>query len=357
MQKVWREIGLDPRERIEAFWAGECPDQIPYTMYWNGWRRHKDEGDWEPLFQAGMRYTRGVATAASRTHNVERRHVSMEQDGRTILREIMHTPVGDIYRDSADGWVQKYWLETADDYRVMLYIVNHTEIYPDYEAYHRIEAESAGRGIIHVSLGARSPLQNILVDYVGLENFALHLFDMQSEIEELYDALLCRLRQRAEIVAAGPGRYVSMLENFTADTMGPARYARYHMPVYQELFPLLHSAGKVVGTHYDGRLAACQDQIAQTPIDIIESLTPPPEGDMSLAMARAKWPNKLFWSNINISLYQLPAQKLRAAVLDAVQQAAPDGRGLAFEISEDMPDNWQEALPVVMAALAETKRQ
>jgi hypothetical protein len=157
------------------------------------------------------------------------------------------------------------------------------------------------------------------------------------------------------IVAEGPGRYVSVLENFTAETMGPMRYGKYHLPVYNELFTQLQTAGKIVGTHYDGKLAACQELIAQAPMDLIESLTPPPEGDMTLAQARQAWPNKLFWSNINVSVYQLPPEQIRARILDLVQQAAPDGKRLAFEVSEHIPQNWQESMAVVLAALEETR--
>jgi hypothetical protein len=56
--------------------------------------------------------------------------------------------------------------------------------------------------------------------------------------------------------------------------------------------PYLQQVVKIVGTHYDGRLASCNDLIADAPIDLIESLTPPPEGDLVLAEARAAWPSK-----------------------------------------------------------------
>jgi len=95
--------------------------------------------------------------------------------------------------------------------------------------------------------------------------------------------------------------------------------------------------------------------LARAPIDLIESLTPPPEGDQTLAEARAAWPDKLFWSNINVACYQLPPAELREVVLERVEQAAPDGRKLAFEVSEQYPANWRESLPVVLEALKETR--
>lgn len=72
---------------------------------------------------------------------------------------------------------------------------------------------------------------------------------------------------------------------------------------------------------------------------------------MTFAQARAAWPQKVLWANINVSHYDLPPAALQELVRDLVHQAAPDGRNLALEISEDLPPNWRESVPVVLGAL------
>jgi hypothetical protein len=347
---------MDPRERIEAFWSGERPDRIPFTIYLWLLQQYEvvDDPALGPMYEAGLLTTWGLNTFGSRAKNVEQGHDSWTEEGQKAERYTMRTPVGEITSTYREGWHAKYFLETAADYRVMQYVVEHTEIFPQHEAFAQAEQEHGEHCIVHAGLG-RSPIQTVLVDYAGLENFGWHLAELEEEIEALCEALLRNLRAAAEITAEGPGRYVSVLENFTADTMGPARFRRYHLPVYEELFPLLQSAGKIVGTHFDGRLASCQEAIAGSPIDLLESLTPPPEGDLTLAQARAAWPDKLFWSNINLETYDLPPERIRATVLEAVRQAAPDGRRLAFEVSEDLPRRWRESMPVILAALQEAR--
>jgi hypothetical protein len=91
--------------------------------------------------------------------------------------------------------------------------------------------------------------------------------------------------------------------------------------------------------------------VAGSPVDLIESLTPPPEGDMTLAAARAAWPDKLFWSNINLGCYELPPEALRQEIARRVQDGAPDGRRLAFEVSEATPARWRESMPVILDTL------
>lgn len=342
------------RERLEAFWSGERPDQIPYTIYQNEWRHTQNHPAWQDLYKKGLGVTWHCRSVAVKTKNVEVDEQTYPENGKTIRRTTMRTPVGEIYETHRDGWHNKYFLETAEDYRVMTYIIRHTEIVPAYDDFLAMDAKIGPYGIPLTFVG-RTPLQVILVDYAGLENFALHLFDLEAEVRALYEALLTNFRRGVELTAAGPGRFVSVLENFTAESLGPKRYQEFLLPVYQELFPILQSAGKIVGTHYDGQLASCQHLIAAAPIDLIESFTPPPEGDMTLSEAREVWPDKLLWSNINVDCYYLPPQQLRDLVLARVAEAAPDGRKLAFEVSEQYPDNWPESLPVVLDALEETR--
>ncbi len=344
---------MNIRERLHAFWLGERPDQIPYTIYQNEWRHTAEDPAWQPMFEAGLGVTWYIPTFQISRRHVEVINEEYTENGTRIRRQVQRTPVGEIDATWAEGWHRKYFLETPEDYRVMTYIAEHVDIEPAYDVYLAHEAALPEYGIAIPVVG-RTPLQIIIVDYAGLENFAWHLFEYEDEVHQLYEALLKNFRRIIDIVAAGPGYYISNLENFTAETLGPQRYEKYLLPVYEECFATLHEAGKIVGSHYDGRTASCKTQIARAPIDLIESLTPPPEGDQTLAEARAAWPDKLFWSNINVACYNLPPHELKDLVLTRVQEGAPDGKRLAFEVSEQYPMNWKDSIPVILEALKET---
>jgi hypothetical protein len=346
---------MNIRERLEAFWSGERPDVIPFTIYQNEWRHTQHDPTWQLLYEKGL----GVTWHLSSTREVWAEDIVQHektfiQNGKTLSKRTISTPVGKIYELYEDDWRQKHYLETKQDYVVMTYIVRHTQIVPAFREYMRKEQEISPYGVALAFIG-RTPNQVILVDLVGLEKYAYHLFDLKAEITELYEALLNNFRKKVELVAEGPGKFVSVLENFTAETLGPHRFKELLLPVYEECFPILQQAGKIVGTHYDGQLASCKDLIAQVPIDLIESLTPPPEGDLTLAEARAAWPDKLIWSNINVTCYDLSPKELTTEVLRRVDEGAVNGCQLAFEVSEQYPYNWKESLPVVLDALEETR--
>lgn len=342
------------RERLEAFWAGDRPDEIPYTIYHTKWQDVKDDPAWEPLFERGLGLTFKEYPFRLERRNLEVVDRTSTENGLPVRRLVWRTPEGELTARWTNNWQQEFFLNDAADYRTMTSIVRNTAVVPAYEEFGRAE-ETMQPYAVTWSMVGRTPFQEMLVDYAGLESFSFHLFDYEEEVHELYDAMLGLFRRKVEVVAAGPGTFVSNLENFTAESLGPDRYAKFLLPVYEECFPVLHEAGKIVGSHYDGHTSNVKELVAHSPIDLIESLTPPPEGDQTLGQARAAWPDKLFWSNINASAYELPPDELRRLVLDRVEEGAPDGRRLAFEISEARQANWKESIPVVLDALAETR--
>ncbi len=341
------------RERLAAFWSGEQPDRIPFTTYEN-----KIPPDWsDPVIRQmladGLGVLRFIPTWSARYDgDVQWIEQLSWEGGRKVRQQVCRTPAGEVSALWTDDWQQKYFLETAEDYRVMIYIARHTHYAADYAAF-RTQEIILPPYMVPVTRIGRTPLQTILVDYAGLENFSFHLVEYADEMQELYEALLENFRKLVEIAAEGPGRYINVIENFTAETLGPRRYKQFLLPVYEETFSALHQAGKIVGCHYDGKIASVKHLVAGSPIDLIESFTPPPEGDMTLAEARGIWPDKLLWSNINLGCYELAPDALQQEIQRRVQDGAPDRRRLAFEVSEDRPPRWRESMPVILRALSE----
>ncbi|MDK3159926.1 hypothetical protein QPK87_25685 [Kamptonema cortianum] len=185
--------------------------------------------------------------------------------------------------------------------------------------------------------------------------YALQVADMEEEMIGLYHALEKGFAKRVQVAAEiDPDvQYVAVLENYTADQSGPKRFAQFLQPIYEKYFPSLQKAGKVVGTHYDGKTKGCRDLIAKSPMNLIESLTCQPEGDQSLSEARAIWPDKLFWVNINLENYGLSDDDLTMRIHTMINEASVDGKKLAFEISEDWPTNAFDKIPVVLRAIQE----
>ncbi|MHB9130548.1 MAG: hypothetical protein ACYDBB_05575 [Armatimonadota bacterium] len=305
---------------------------------------------WQRLIDQGLGICEGAATFRMIEHGVEDAVEERTEGGNRISIHTRRTPAGSIRQVHTNGWHTESFVKEPRDYKVLQWIVEHTEVIPTCEGYDALAETIGDHGVITLYAG-KTPAMQINVSMAGTERFCEDVALEVPELFELYDALRVLFREQMRVIAAGPGRYVRWLENLSADMLGPARYDQLLLPVYQEQAPLLEAAGKRALVHYDGTLRAVAPQIARSPLPIIESLTEPPEGDMWYDECRAAWPDKVFWANINMATYALPPAQLRDEIIAKRTRAGK--RGLAFEVAEDLPANWETAFPVILDTLRE----
>ena len=251
-----------------------------------------------------------------------------------------------------NGWHWEDWIKTPQDYKTFQWIVENTEIVPRYEEYEKA-LEQVGEWGVPVIIGSRTPAMNINVDWAGTEKFCM---DVALEVPELFDLYEARKKffiEETQIIANGPGKYVKWLENLTISMLGPQRYEEMLVSVYNECVPMLETTGKRVMVHYDGELRCIADKIATAPFHMIDSLTEPPEGDMMYDESRAAWPDKVLWGNINVGFYQQSEKELREAIVAMRERAGK--KAFAFEVSEKLPPNFQEVIPIVLDTLEKLK--
>jgi hypothetical protein len=331
---------------------GETPERTPFSMY--EWLLPDHETwqtpEWLKLLDQGLGLTFHRETVKRIRHGMEIVEEERVEQGQRWHIQRWKTPVGDVQQAWRDDWHVEYLVKKPQDYRVLQWIVEHTENVPNYEPFNRQEELIGERGIV-LPYGWRTPAMVINVDWAGTERFCE---DVALEVPEMFDlfyAMRSKFREETEIIAAGPGRFVKWLENLTVSMLGPRRYNSMLVSVYDECVPILERSGKRVMVHYDGALSSIARYIAGAPFHMIESLTEPPEGDMTYADCRAAWPDKALWGNINLENYYLAPDDLRAEVIAKRNRAGK--RGFAFELSEDLPVNWCESIPVVLKTLDE----
>ena len=334
------------RERIAAALRGGKPDRVPFTAYEWMW---KDEEKVRELIKRGLGPTRHVETCRRLMPDVTFEEESFEREGRPWQRTLMRTPVGTLERLRKEGWVQQYFVREPRDYEVVEWVARHTELEPNYGAF-LAEMEKLGDDGILIVSGHRTPIQEIMVELVGIKNFCYHLADEVEELHRCHEAMVERTFREFEVIAEGPGEFVKLWENFTDEPFGPERFLKFHMPVYERVSQMLHAKGKRLAAHTDGWLSRVAGLIPDTGIDILESLTPPSEGDVPPEQWRSLWPGTVYWSNIPVSWYLDPPAKL-AERLQMLLEKIGETAGLVFEISEDLPRNWPESIPVVLDVL------
>lgn len=349
---------MDTRERILAAVHGEDAVPVPWTIY-------------EGLIPTGHteRLLREKGLGLQAMHSVcrtERPHVEVEtttvqRGGTRTITLTYRTPVGQVRlmqqarAGTAYGtaWTVEPLIKTMADYEVMRYYIDDAVHTPDYEGIIAHDNRLGADGIVLGAVGL-SPFQTLVnPDWLGMDGVSYWMVDHPREFEELVAALTRRYLEVYQIAERAPVELIHSDENVTALMVGPRLYERYLQPFYDLVAPGLHAAGKLYVCHYDGSIMPLRDEIARSPIDVVEAFTPPPMGDIPVSEAKAAWPGKVIWSNFPGSVFLEEYMGVRRFTADLLSDAAPGGR-FVLGITEDIPaDVWERGLTAMGDALAE----
>jgi hypothetical protein len=135
--------------------------------------------------------------------------------------------------------------------------------------------------------------------------------------------------------------------------LGPALFTRYCAPAYNRLAELLDDAGIdiPVQVHMDGDLRPLWPHIAATRVRALDSMSPPPDNDTSVADALREWPGMRIGINFPSSVHLQPGDRVYAAAMEILTQNRGSGR-LQIQISENVPPGrWQESFPAIIRAI------
>ncbi len=323
------------RENLEAALRGETVEQIPFAIYggfFNG-----------PAGEA-LREIEGMGTInMARPWGVEYSSVEVKTeplaDGGDLTT--YHTPVGDLAqrRSTESGygsmWTMEHLVKRPEDWQVVQYLIEDTHYVPTLEAFDDADGQIGEQGLTMAPV-ERMPFQRLWIEFGDIEQLCYLLADDRDRLDRMISAMTRKQTEHWEIVARSDAEFIWAPDNLTADILGPELYRRYAQPYYEALADALHPHHKLLIAHFDGHLGSLAELIAETPLDVIESFTPPPNGNISLHEAWQAWAPKVLWVNYPPSGHLAEPEQIKQRVHELVAEV-PEPRRLAFEISEDVP--------------------
>ncbi|HUV08834.1 MAG TPA: uroporphyrinogen decarboxylase family protein [Spirochaetia bacterium] len=345
------------RERILAAMFWEEPDEVPLTVYEIIMKRGET---------ARLLRDRGVGLIYRLpAHRLEHREVEIVQKeywekGRRLLRRTFKTPVGEIWQTlepdevayDTNTWIKDHFIKRPEDYRIMEFVVRDARYHDNFEALNQSIRRIGDDGLVYVRI-AKSPIQEILYQMAGVERFSYDSYDCPERIDSLHEAMLTRYEELFELAAGSPVEIVLLGDNITGDIVGKERFRKYLLPVYSRAKHWLEGTGKRLASHMDGRLASLKEVIREADVDIIEALTPPPMGDLSVAEARRLWPDKALWLNFTSSMIIASPAAIEEHTRELLEQAG-SRRGFGISITEDAPEEpMHRCLDTVLRVLKE----
>jgi hypothetical protein len=247
--------------------------------------------------------------------------------------------------------------KSPDDYRALLFFIQDEQFEPCYDAFLEAEARFGEDAIFRVGFGLE-PMQTLISgNLMNMEDFCIQWMDNRDEILKLYDAVVEKRRQLYPLVANSPCLHANYGGNVVPEIVGPEMFRKYYLPHYNEAAEAMHRHGKLIGCHFDDDCRLLSGVIGETDLDYIEAFTPAPDTDMSLADARAAWPDKVLWLNFPSSRHLKSPEEVEAFTVGLIDQArTPDG--VIVGITEDIPaDRWQRSCKAIMDGLDRHARE
>jgi hypothetical protein len=243
------------RERILTALTGGLPDQVPLTVY--DWLLPRGAAE-RRLRAAGVGLIVRLPPHRVAHRNVEIRTSEYYEQGQKRVRRTIHTPVGDAWEtlapDEAYGtsnWIQEYLVKTQEDYRVLEYYFQDMVFQDNLDAIREGERRVGDDGVVFVRI-AKSPVQDMLYTYLGLERFAEDYQDRRDLFDSLHATMVKRYAELYDLAAETPVTFLQLGDNIYSDMVGRERYQNYLMPEYAKIMARIAGTRKRLPSTWTG---------------------------------------------------------------------------------------------------------
>ena len=352
-------MSMTPKERILSVLNGEEPDRIPVcvhaqmlTQYPGGWYRRLKERGLGLIRPAGFYRPVWVLTASRpnpHLPDVKYTRTDYAEKGVWKCRLIYDTPAGSI----TGVWManpaahlttietpEEYFIKQPSDWRVVNYIIKGIVdgLAPSYRSFTRAEEEIGDDGIAIIFLGYTA-WQRAWIELAGPERAVIDFHMKLDGVQEFIDLHKRWHTRLAEFAADSPAKFVDIGENIS-DMTSPNYYREFCKPIYEIYSKNFEGTGKVLGVHMDGRLGSIKKDIGETPINVVESFSVPPTGDISLTEVKNIWPDKkIFMNTASHMAWAEPAEVREFYEFLADEWGSK--KGLILELVEQLPPDNQ----------------
>ena len=346
------------RERMLRIVRGGEVDRIPFVH--QSYLVAPNEEIWELLGREKMALS--IWTSVHSCVNEECKRFSEEhiENGKKITRDTIITPKGTIYQDSVfiesynTQGVTKHFVEDENDLEILTEYFRHFKVYPDLTNYFAALKHLGDDGVPYVNT-ERTPYQLLVTEYANIESLSYIIADSPEIFEEACDVMGKHFLDVADAIAKVGKEtdiaIVNITENITAPLIGKRLYREYCMPYYKAFKEKIHDLNITVYSHIDGELKGIWNEIKESAIDGIDSFTPTPTGDTTVAEALGIWENGRIMCNFPSSVHISSEEEIYDTAAQILKEGGHSGR-MWIAISENVPKNaWRKSFKQIVRAI------
>ncbi len=290
---------MNSKERLVAALHGESIDHVPFSPFfayvWEFLPRDVQEAGQlafhhaigaDPLWRGAPCPVREILPPEVQTTFAD------AKDRRLIVTT---TPVGILrsaYAGSEAGgtsFLVEHPLKTEEDLKVQQWIEERTRYEYAPEA---VSSHLNGEGREGLSLGmliprCKSAFQSMVEHHVGTEELTYALMDFPDTVRSLWQTMVEKSREAVAIAAESDYDYFITWEDSSTQNYSPSQYDEFIGSEIGEWCRMLAAGGKHYIQHACGHVAALTGRMRDHGVFAIESISPPPTGNLTIRDARS----------------------------------------------------------------------
>ncbi|MFI3213290.1 MAG: uroporphyrinogen decarboxylase family protein [Eubacteriales bacterium] len=209
------------------------------------------------------------------------------------------TPVGKLhgaytYSTSAQSWfLTDHPVKTEEDFKVLSYVASHTKICDNLLSSNAYFHEVGENGLCMPCLGAwsKTAFQALLEHWCGTVDLTYALYDFPEVVEETLSVMKEKNLETIEMALKSNHESFLFYEDTSTTNINPSMFETYIAPEISNWSKILHDNDKLLIHHACGHVKDLLPMMGATGVDMIESLSPPPTGNIEIADAFALLPS------------------------------------------------------------------
>lgn len=280
------------------------------------------------------------------------------QEGRlTMVRRTFHTPAGTLSdvtgyppAGESDFGVQpdpvrvEFLIKGRDDLDAFRSLIVPPKATADFEACRRMEAEIGDHGLFLAEIP--SPLCHRGGWTCSMQDLMVWYHTDRTLFDDILNLFREQMLEEARLTLEAGFRHIFASYYFESLSAGwsPAIWREVFQPTLRELCELVHGSGGMVNFYDDGRCTGILDPVADAGVDVLQTLTPPPAGDIDLADVKRRVGDRVCLMGYVDLLYVIKLgtpELIDRTVRQAVETASPGGGfilGTSDSIREGTPE-------------------
>ncbi len=295
---------MTPRERLLAALRGEATDRLawaPMLAYWwealppaiqkKGQLAFLQEIGADPLMRGTSQLFRTEIPGLDITETVrgKRKHTTYA------------TPVGKLefthtYVEKGNTWfLTEHPVKQSEDFTVLQWMNEKMRILPNEAQYEQDRSLLGNDGLILPLLCPymKSSFQSLIEHWVGTEELTYMLADDPAPVLSCLAVMQERTAETVRVSVSSEAEGFIFWEDSSTTNITPTWFQDHIAPEISQWSSLVHAEGKLLIHHACGHIRSILGMMAGTGIDAIESISPPPTGNVELWEAKDVLPDHI----------------------------------------------------------------